>query len=129
MCVRTNLFETEYRPLANSCEQLKGNVVTVTYKKCFDFMISPLNAELNPIRHLLTLVGAHHILHVSRVRVSKTVSTRTLLVKVVTSFFGMIPVNKPFKPKYSTHFLFLHIPLIRKENCNYNHWINIRYIL
>ena len=32
-------------------------------------MINPINAELNPIRHLLALVGAHHILHVSRVRV------------------------------------------------------------
>ena len=31
--------------------------------------INPLNAELNPICHLLVLVGAHHILHVSRVRV------------------------------------------------------------
>ena len=33
--------------------------------------INPLNAELNPIRHLLALVGAHHIVHVSRVRVSE----------------------------------------------------------
>jgi hypothetical protein len=29
----------------------------------------PSNAELNPICHLLALLGAHHILHVSRVRV------------------------------------------------------------
>ena len=29
---------------------------------------NPLNAELNLIRHLLALVGAHHILHFSRVR-------------------------------------------------------------
>ena len=34
--------------------------------------INPLNAELIPIRHLLALVGAHHILHVSRVRVKST---------------------------------------------------------
>jgi len=32
-------------------------------------MINPLNAKLNPICHLLALLGAHHILHVSRVRV------------------------------------------------------------
>ena len=31
--------------------------------------ISPLNAELNPICHLPALVGAHHILRVSRIRV------------------------------------------------------------
>jgi hypothetical protein len=30
---------------------------------------SPLNTELIPICHLLALLGAHHILHVSRVRV------------------------------------------------------------
>jgi len=28
-----------------------------------------LNAELNPICHLLALFGAYHILHVSRIRV------------------------------------------------------------
>jgi len=33
---------------------------------CFN----PLNAELNPICHLLALLGAHHILHVSRRRVN-----------------------------------------------------------
>ena len=31
--------------------------------------VNPLNAELNPICHLLALFGAHHILHVSRIRV------------------------------------------------------------
>ena len=29
-----------------------------------------LNAELNPIRHLLALVGDRHIVHDSRIRVS-----------------------------------------------------------
>jgi hypothetical protein len=31
--------------------------------------IKPLNAELNPICHLLALLGAHPILHISRIRV------------------------------------------------------------
>jgi hypothetical protein len=31
--------------------------------------LNPLNAELNPICHLLALLGAHHILHVSRIRI------------------------------------------------------------
>ena len=35
-----------------------------------------LNAELNPICHLLALLGAHHILHVSRVRVNMVIFTR-----------------------------------------------------
>jgi hypothetical protein len=33
-------------------------------------LINPLNAELHPICHLLALLGAHHILHVSRIRVN-----------------------------------------------------------
>jgi hypothetical protein len=33
--------------------------------------INFLNAELNPICHLLALLGAHHILHVSRIRVKR----------------------------------------------------------
>ena len=35
--------------------------------------LNPLNAELNPICHLLTLLGAHHILHVSALRVEDKV--------------------------------------------------------
>jgi hypothetical protein len=31
---------------------------------------NPLNAELNPICHLLALLGANHILHFSRIRVN-----------------------------------------------------------
>jgi len=31
--------------------------------------INPLNAEINPICHLLALLGAHHIFHISRIRV------------------------------------------------------------
>jgi len=33
---------------------------------------NPLNAELNPICHLMALLETHHILHVSRIRVNKT---------------------------------------------------------
>jgi hypothetical protein len=34
-------------------------------------LINPLNAELNPICHLLALLGVHHFLHVSRIRVKQ----------------------------------------------------------
>ena len=40
-----------------------------TARKC---NINPLNTKLNPICHLLALLGAHHILHVRRVRVNNT---------------------------------------------------------
>ena len=35
---------------------------------------NPLNAELNPICHLLPLLGAHLIFHVSSIRVKLSVS-------------------------------------------------------
>jgi hypothetical protein len=35
---------------------------------------NPLNAELNPICHLLTLLGPHHILRFSRIRVKNRAS-------------------------------------------------------
>ena len=38
------------------------------------FEINPLDAELNPISHLLALVGDHHILHFSRIRVKDKIS-------------------------------------------------------
>ena len=41
-----------------------------TVGKNLPFVINPLNTELNPICHLLALLGAHHILHVSRIRVN-----------------------------------------------------------
>jgi hypothetical protein len=33
-------------------------------------VINPLNAELNPIYHLLASLGAHPVLHISRIRVN-----------------------------------------------------------
>jgi len=39
---------------------------------------NPLNAELNPICYLLALLGAHHFLHVSRIRV-KSLTFRQLM--------------------------------------------------
>jgi hypothetical protein len=45
---------------------------------CFNTIqehINTLNAELNPICHLLALLGAHHFLHVSRIRVKTFVTS------------------------------------------------------
>jgi len=41
--------------------------------------LNPLNAELNPICHLLALLEAHHILHVSRIRVKPLFQGRPTL--------------------------------------------------
>ena len=41
-------------------------------------VINPLNPELNPICYLLALLGAHHFLHVNRIRV-KSITFRRLM--------------------------------------------------
>jgi len=40
--------------------------------------VNPLNPELNPICYLLALLGAHHFLHISRIRV-KLLTFRLLM--------------------------------------------------
>jgi len=40
--------------------------------------INPLNAELNPICHLLALLGAHHIFHFSGLRVNTSIYAVTV---------------------------------------------------
>ena len=41
---------------------------------------NPLNAKLNPICHLLALLGAHHILHVSRIKVKIKLGKKIRLI-------------------------------------------------
>jgi hypothetical protein len=40
-----------------------------THVRAVNGLIKLLNVELNHICHLLALLGAHHILHVSRIKV------------------------------------------------------------
>jgi hypothetical protein len=56
---------------------------------------NPLNAELNPICHLLALLGAHHILHVSRIRVKACFSAnmpRVLKSESICAFLHSVSV-------------------------------------
>ena len=46
---------------------------------------NPLNAELNPICHLQALLEAHHILHVSRIRVKRWVKSHLPFAGVIRS--------------------------------------------
>ena len=43
--------------------------------------VNPLKAELSPIGHLLVLLGVHHFLHVSRIRV-KSLTFRLLMLYI-----------------------------------------------
>ena len=53
-------------------------IAVLYYKRLGMCLLKPLNAELNPICYLLALLGAHHILHVSRIRV-KSLTLRLLM--------------------------------------------------
>jgi len=49
-------------------------------------LFNPLSPELNPICYLLALVGAHHFLHVSRIRV------RLLTFRLLMSYLYGAPI-------------------------------------
>jgi len=49
---------------------------------------NPLNAELNPICHLLALLGVHHLLHVSRITVKVIRFRNFCSFQVLRSFDG-----------------------------------------
>jgi len=70
---------------------------------CFN----PLNAESNPIYHLLALLGAHHIVHVSRIRVKcpSMVYGRAEQHVAVHESIGSLP-----SPKY--------FPVLQFNRCN-----------
>ena len=48
---------------------------------------NPLSAELNPVYHLLALLGAHRILHISRIRVKAILDNQSLFTKVCTMLY------------------------------------------
>ena len=67
-CVST----AEHSTQAADCSYLE------THVRLLGAILNPLNAELNPICYLLALLGTHHFLHVSRIRV-KSLTFRLLM--------------------------------------------------
>ena len=62
---------------SNSLHVSSTSVLIIRRINC----INPLNPELNPICYLLALLGAHHFLHVSRIRV-KLLTFRLLMSNI-----------------------------------------------
>jgi len=58
---------------------------------------NPLNAELNPICYLLALLGAHHFLHVSRIRV------KSLTLRQLMSYIYGAPILDVSRSHTTTH--------------------------
>ena len=62
-----------------------------------DITFNPLKPELNPICYLLALLGAHHFLHVSRMRV-KLLTFRQLMsyIYIYIYIYTYIYMEHPF---------------------------------
>ena len=79
-CVKTTKFSTKiFFAKGNQSEVYFSLIYCMKIKfwrfhtccaKRFVGFINPSNVELNPICHLLALLGIHHILHVSRIGVN-----------------------------------------------------------
>jgi len=74
--VRSNIC-LKWSPRILSCSKYDMTLNFEIVKLKFN----PLNAELNPICPLLTLLGAHHFLHLSRIRV-KSLTLRLLILYI-----------------------------------------------
>ena len=62
--------------------------------------VNPLKAELNSICHLLALLGAHHVLHVSEVRVNVSFTA--------VCPFGRFLISCKISPIFSTFYNYSH---------------------
>ena len=87
-------FNTETYPLSREAVEvvIYIKVHIDTGDLCID--INPLNAELNPIRHLLALVGARHIVHVSRVRIKSPIQLTTSQIGAGDMFIYVVFLSK-----------------------------------
>jgi hypothetical protein len=72
-----------------------SHTTNLTTLMCFDYFNS-LNPELNPICYLLALLGAHHCLHVSRIRV------KSLTFRQLMSYIYGAPILDVSRP-HTTH--------------------------
>jgi len=70
---------------------------------CGYLVFNPLNAELNPICHLLALLEAHHILHVGRIRIKIVVRICGLVIENVTVSQGISHTGIYIKWRESAH--------------------------
>jgi hypothetical protein len=69
----------QLRPAGSRMAQPDKSAVT-------EHSINPLNPELDPICYLLALLGAHHFLHVGRIRV------KSLTLRLIMSYIYGAPI-------------------------------------
>jgi hypothetical protein len=77
----------------NTVTDVFFRISPLVFLQAYSFNVAgfkPFNAELKPICHLLALLGAHHILHVSRIRVKHEVQK--------TKTCGDVPMARRLTP-------------------------------
>jgi hypothetical protein len=74
-------------------------------------VFNPLNSKLNPICYILTLLGAHHILHVSWVKF------KTFLVTYITHFLPRDLFCSHVSSHFYPRFLLTFSPFIYYHLC------------
>ena len=72
-----DIYINIYKKSKTSFRDCRG-LIFIFYRKKIPYTINPLNPELNPICYLLASLGAHHFLHVNRIRV-KSLTLRLLM--------------------------------------------------
>jgi hypothetical protein len=83
--------------ITHNCNFLKKNFVHIEVI----MKVNPSNAELNPICYWLALLGAHHFLHVSRIRV-KSSNLRLLMSYIYIYIYGA-PILDVSRSHTTTH--------------------------
>ena len=79
---------------------------------CSNLCINPLNAELYPICYLLALLGAHHFLHLSRIRV-KSLTLRLLMSYIYIYIYDI----SRLRVNYTLHINFNCLPNRKPSPC------------
>jgi hypothetical protein len=72
--------------------------------RSIEYQVNPLNAELNPIRHLIALAGVHHFVHVSRIRFNK-IFVYILYLKLLIQIQEWVPHTWTIKQKCSYQYI------------------------
>jgi len=86
---------------ASSCnlesQRKQVNLLKPTGYVMHNQQYNPLNAELNPICHLLALLGVHHFIHLSRIRV------KSLTLRLLMSYIYGAPILDVSRSHTTTH--------------------------
>ena len=82
---------------------------------CVPATINTLNAELNPICYLPALLGVHHFLHVSRIRVNNCSSSLWFYRWSVVVAVLLVVVGPAGRPDYDQQHCYHHAPTVKPE--------------